>query len=184
MKHQRPNFRSGVTLIEIVVVITIVGILAITVLPSFARTDEARRAAGVAEVQRVLAFARECAMSSGRPVGASVITGDHRIELVTVNAMGQPVPLPNPLGQDSAPIRLRDRFGVSIQDVSIPAPAGAGSSPSAVPAIWFDHRGRPHLRADNGNHVADSTGESEIVFTDQSRVVVTPRTGMIRIERP
>jgi prepilin-type N-terminal cleavage/methylation domain-containing protein len=176
--------RRGVTLIEIVVVITIVGILSITVLPSFARTDEARRASGIAEVQRLLAYARERAIASGRPVGAMIVQDDQRIELVTIDGTGNPVPLADPLGRASVPVRLGDRFGLSIDRVIIPPPSVAGSSRPGMPVIWFDHRGRPHMRSDAGVYIADSSGDSVIEFEGRVRVVVTPRTGMIGVERP
>ena len=183
MMHGRFPIRRGVTLIEILVVITIVGILSITVLPSFGRTDQARRAAGVAEVQRLFAYARDRAIASGQPVGVRLRLDDQQVELVTVDAAGVVSSLFTPLGQATEPVRVRDRFGLSVQDVEVPVASGAGADPDS-PTIWFDHRGRPHVRGPSGGDVVDVSDEARVGFTDQSRVIVTPRTGMVRIERP
>jgi type IV fimbrial biogenesis protein FimT len=76
--HRRPPSDRGVTLIEVMIVVTILGILLATALPSFATLLSNQRAtSAVNDLSHALAVARNEAMKRGRRVYVAPIDGAH-----------------------------------------------------------------------------------------------------------
>ena len=66
-----PNRRAGMTLVELLVVVAIIGLLAVTVLPNVASTTENRRSREAARVTSTF-FAKAQSRAIGRPEWAGV----------------------------------------------------------------------------------------------------------------
>lgn len=170
------------TLLEISAVMVIGALLAASVIPAMARTDDARRGAGVAEAERLLTYARERAIGSGMPVGASVDPGLGTVDLLTIAAGTGPTVLPTPMGESTPAALLTARFGVSIERFEMPLGGGGGGGDNSV--LWFDHAGVPHARNAAGAFVAATVGDAEIVFAHGPRVVVRAVSGLVEVDAP
>lgn len=170
------------TLLEISAVMVIGALLAASVIPAMARTDDARRGAGVAETERLIMYARERAIGSGMPVGASVDPDAGAIELLTITAGASPTVLPTPLGEPTPEALLTARFGVSIERFEMPLGGGGGGGDNSV--LWFDHAGVPHARNAEGAFVAAIEGDAEIVFAHGPRVLVRALSGLVEVDAP
>lgn len=174
------TYRHGMTLLEISAVMVIGALLAASVIPAMSRTDNARRGTGVAEAARVMTYARERAIASGRPVGVRINPDQSSLELLTVIPGQAPAPLASPLGEATPVLLLDVRFGVKISKVDIPA--GVLSADALV--LWFDFAGVPHARTTGGALAGPTVADTHIIFDHGARIVVSAISGLVEAGPP
>jgi Tfp pilus assembly protein FimT len=171
------------TLLEVTAVMVIGAILAASVIPAMARTDAARKNAGVSEVARLFTYARERAIASGMPVGVRVDQDAGSIGLWLIRRGSAPAPLPSPLGEAGVPTLLGSRFGVTIEGAEFPVTVSAAPAADEQ-VLWFDYAGVPHARGIDGILVGPLSGDSEVRFGHGARVVVSSVSGLVEAINP
>jgi hypothetical protein len=170
------------TLLEISAVMVIGALLAASVIPAMSRADDARRGVGVAEVHRLLTYARERAIASGMPVGVRIDPGTGTLELLTIVPGSAPAALATPLGEPTPAVLLEERFRITIGRVDIPLGSGPGAGDP--PVLWFDHAGVPHARDAGGGLIAATVDDSEIGFDHGPRILVSAVSGLVEVITP
>ncbi len=164
--------RRGATLIEVLTVVVIMGILAMSATPALSIASEATQAAAVSETRRLLEYTRAHAIATGVPSGFIVDPSTQQIELVTL-ADGAVVPVMTSLGELRPAVNLADRFsGATITSISGPL---AGSE-----SLWFDFDGLPHRRDRAGRHLGVLDASVVYRFDTGGEVTVAPIGGLIR----
>lgn len=164
---------------EMIAVVTIASLLAATVIPSFGHIRQARRDAGVLEIERTLAYARERAMAAGTPVGVRFDLAAHTLTLLVYTDEGV-ASLGSPLGEPLAPIELLGGFTAQIGRFRIDLTGSTGPGPDEH-TVWFDHRGIPHLRTVSGDFRGELREETTVDVLDAGRVVIHPVSGMVEV---
>ncbi len=182
MPPRATQTRHGMTLLEISAVMVIAALLAATVIPAMGRADEARRGAGVAEIERVVTYARERAFAGGRPVGVAFDADAQTVALLGLDRAGRPEPLVSALGEPTPDLPTLERFGVLMTSVRIPgAPEVGGPAGSTV---WFDHAGTPHRRDTRGDLLGAVTADCRVDFEHGAAVVVRGVSGLVEVLPP
>lgn len=179
-RRPRPS-RPGVTLVEVSAVLVIAAIATATVMPAMARTERARRSAGVAETARLAAYARDRAAASGTPTGLRADANAETLELLVLDDDGLPARLNTPLGQPTPIVDLASVFGLGIDRVQTPV-GGLGTPLPDPPVIWFDHAGLPHARGTNGAFIAAIEPEATIAFESGGSVTVAAYSGLVEFQ--
>lgn len=172
----RRTSARGYTLIELVAVMSIAAILALTAAPVIGSIDRARRATLARELERRLALARAYAISTGNPAGLRVIVSDQTMELLRIANLGaSPSAMPASTGDaaTAASSSIAAQFGpAAVQSVTLPA---GGSTDT----IWFDFTGMPHSRAADGTFVSNWTQDGSIVITGGESLTIRRLTGLV-----
>ncbi|USN98753.1 MAG: prepilin-type N-terminal cleavage/methylation domain-containing protein [Phycisphaeraceae bacterium] len=170
--------RGGYTLIELVIVVVIIGILAVSVIPAFGTVDAARRTAAADEITRLLVLTRAEATATGDAAGVAVSAGESSIVPLRVNEAGTSTePIPGPTGEGRPALLIGAAFpGVLITSVTL------GDGSAADGTIWFGHDGTPRLRDVNLVDVGPATTDSVIEVTGGERVRVRRLSGAIERE--
>lgn len=168
------------TLLEMMVVVVIASVIAVSVIPALSRMDDARRGAAVSEVSRLLEFARARAMASGRPTGVRFSRTGSIVTLHVVETDGSVSEMISPLGTESEPMDLSGKFGAVLERVSVPAPVVSGTV-ADTSTVWFDHTGEPQSRSTSGVLVGDLTSDASIVLEDAGSIVVRARSGLVEV---
>lgn len=180
MAHTNRPSRSGFTLLEVMVVVVIASIIAVSVVPTLARIDDARRVAAANEVTRLLEFARARAMASGRPTGVRFARSESTVTLYTLGTDGSLTVTVGPLGTAIDPVDLEEQFGAVIEGVSVPAPTLSGGA-SDTTTVWFDHSGGPQSRTLSGVLVGDLDTDASVMIEDTGTVIVRARSGLVEV---
>lgn len=170
--HALQHARRGTTLIEVLVVVVIMSVLAITAAPAITTTQDVTRAAAVRELRRLAEYARAHATSSGSPTGIIV---DPSTDQVSLRAFvdGSVIEIVDALGGTIETVDLAEKFG-GADLVSITGPLAGSES------LWFDFDGTPHRRSPSGQHMGVLDAELVFTFADGGTVSVQPVGGMIR----
>lgn len=164
--------RRGTTLIEVLVVVVIMSVLAVSAAPAISTTQDVTRAAAVRELRRLAEYARAHAISSGSPTGVIIDTANDQVSLrAYVN--GSVTEITDGLGSPLEAVDLATVYaGADL--VSVTGPLASGES------LWFDFDGTPHRR----NAIGQDLGilDTTVVFTfaDGGTVTIHPVGGMIR----
>ncbi|CAN0319080.1 unnamed protein product, partial [Ectocarpus fasciculatus] len=82
MNSKPANIHQGFTIIEVLAVITIASLIAVSIVPATARINDARNLAGVYECARMLEYARTTAAASGEAAGIRFDGVTDRISMV------------------------------------------------------------------------------------------------------
>ncbi len=167
-----PVRRRAATLIEVLVVVVIMSVLAVTAAPAISTAQDVTRAAAVREVRRLVEFARAHAIASGSATGVVVNTSNETVTLRMIVA-GAPEPITDGLGGEMQAIDLAGMFGGA--DL-----ASVGGGIAGGESLWFDFDGTPHRRDSLGQFLG--VIESEVVYTfgDGGTVRVSPVGGMVK----
>lgn len=166
------------TLIEVLVVVSITAILAVSVVPAFASMADARRAAAAREIERLLLLARARAMATSTPHALQLNTTSGAFQLVCLNRTTLAVePALDASGSPWPATTLNTAFpGVSVS--SIQSQAAGGSSTS----FWFSFNGTPDLRNLSGERIGSPTTVSQITLTGNLIIQVHPNTGAVMVD--
>ncbi|MEZ5542666.1 MAG: GspH/FimT family pseudopilin [Pseudomonadota bacterium] len=149
----------GVTLVELLVVVAILGIVAVAAIPFLSSVDPQRLEAAARVYAEAIRFARSEALRTGTPYGYSVIPAEQRIRVFRAD-MGTSPPTPVYDVYDPVSKRLYD---VSLQGDSTRGIDALASSPvyratcnSSTDAV-FDASGRPVCRNPYGVFLRQAT---------------------------
>lgn len=167
--------RRGFSLLEMVVVVVVMSVLAVTAAPSIELMFSARRGGAAAEVARTLERARTNAIATGNPSGVAVDLAGSTLTLVelTVGAVG-PTVIDDPLGQPAAPVRVAELFnGVTIDRLT------HGDGTSAGGTLWYGFTGTPETRDGDGGFVAEFTQDAVIELSSGAMVTIRRGSGLV-----
>lgn len=160
------------TLIELMVVVTVTGILAATAIPALTSWSASGEQYAARELKRVLTFARSNAISTSRPTGASFSADGRTVSLVWTPSPG------------ASPTALLDLFGMSASSLSfagnmssVRAVAVLGDGSSGPCTLWFGHDGTP--RSSHLSSAAAWTTDATITLSTRSMITVRRGTGVI-----
>lgn len=170
--------RCAFTLLEVMIVIVIMGILAVSVAPAISSARGAQGAGATREVERVLLLARARAMASSIPYAVSVDTNPSSLRLCWRNP--DTGSLEGAVGSDGVlcPKQpLSARFGsVRITNVQIDGYSGSSG------VVWFAFDGTPELRNASAVRQGPATQDAVITLSDGGKVYVVASTGAVRVE--
>jgi len=154
-------------MLELLVVIVIMGVLAAVVVPGMGAVEDQRRDAGVAEIARVLRYARASAMATGSPTGVRIQTDSGVVvDLVRIDPdSGSLDGVPGPLGED-LPTRYLDH---ELAGVTVLSMQNGDGTTGTDETFWFAYDGTPHTRS--------ATGVFDDNNTDPCLIEVETRTG-------
>lgn len=164
------NSRQGVTLVELVIVITILGVMAWIAFPNFAPFHEIKLDAAARRVAADLRYAQS------RAIGRRIVHGilfEPSAERYTVFAPNAASPLIDPIDR-SGPMRVDFTSGGEFQGVAI-----SSATFGSTTGVTFDFFGVPRDTAG-----VELAAVGRIVLTYQGLVdtiEVTPATGRVSV---
>lgn len=174
----------GYTLLELVVVVSIVAVMAAVALPSMRPAEDQRLDHAVAWIAESVRFARAEAMRTGNPVHLEVNETSGRLR-VTVADLSGPSAAPgaelrDPISKqpyDFVVSDLPDMRGIDITAKSFDYPSGGRTE-----TVVFDARGLPFTKSSD-NFMRLTQGEIQIALGDRERnVYVAPLTGRVTLD--
>ncbi len=160
---------------ELLVVVVIMGIVAVSATPVMSQSIEARQAAARDEVIRLLEYARGRAIATGFPAGVRVDTSDSTIRLLTINDAGAVVDLSDPINGESMIANLPREFAEVLISSYVNGDGGSGTG-----TVWFDYQAEPHTRDDvSGVFDAFFIQNATITLSTGTRVVIHADSGFV-----
>jgi prepilin-type N-terminal cleavage/methylation domain-containing protein len=167
----------GFTLVEIMIVVALMGIIAVSVIPSMNNVQRMREGAARDDVARMLDITRSRAMATGLPTGVRVDVNESTLTLVELTGGTTITQLIDPLTYNERVLRIADLYnGVEIDTLT----NGDGSSGSGY--VWFGYDATPHTRLANGTFDADNDGPVRIELTSGQTIVVHPFSGVVELQ--
>jgi prepilin-type N-terminal cleavage/methylation domain-containing protein len=170
--HARPHAGRAFSLIELVAVIVIVSILAVTAAPVVSSLAGVRRSVAARHLLRDLAFARQYAVATGTGTWV-VIDAPDRWSVLVEDPSSPGRAGAGPMSDSGRPmvveLGVNDYAGVQIDSAVFDAGAEIG----------FDYLGRP-LTGDDEFLVAQGV----VTLTGDRRVLVEPVTGLAWVVLP
>ncbi|MCA9304626.1 MAG: prepilin-type N-terminal cleavage/methylation domain-containing protein [Phycisphaerales bacterium] len=164
----------GFTLVEVMVTVTIMAIIAVSVIPAMDMVAETRKGTARDEVIRMLEYARARAVASGKPCGVLAQTSGSTVSMVQLDADGGIEPMLNPFGLDEEVVSIEEEFsGVSITSVD--------AQTDATGTIWFDYMAQPHARDADGSFGQLNTGDASITLSSGVEIVVRAYSGYVEV---
>ncbi len=158
MPRNRLQTRAAFTLVEVVVVITLLGILAVAARPALSTLDATRAGGATQEVSRRLAMARAAAVGSGTSVGLSLTPATGVLQTVRIPAGGgAPAAQTDPLGQPDPGAALGALFP-SAQITGVTGFTGV----SGAATLWFAFDGTPEVRSSGGVLLGPPTQDARV----------------------
>ena len=169
--------RCAFTLLEVMIVVVVMSILAISVAPALSSAKGAQGLGATKEVERMLLMARAKAMASSVPHAVRFDTTPSSLQLCWRNPdSGAREGAVGSDGMACSPQLLSARFGnIHITNVEID---GYSGSPGYV---WFAFDGLPELRDSSAVRQGTATRDAVITLSDGGKVYVTAGTGSVRV---
>ena len=179
MRRADPTSRgraAGFTLVEVMVVVSIMGIVSLSIVPAIGSMTQARRAAAVHEVTRRFQVARARALATGRPHGIEVLVAAGTLRSVVIESAGGTVEgVRLATGARDAGVKLSVLFsGVSMTGLTNTNTSGGASTT----VIWFAHDGTYQCRTSTGTLVGSAGADAVVTVSGGSTVRVSP-TGLV-----
>ncbi len=178
MLHNRrtqPHASAGFTLVELVAVLTLIGILSVSVIPAIEVIGKAHQAGMTQEIRRQLALVRDRAVATGEPSALNFDLSQQTLSMIRL-VSGQTVatPMPDVTGQLVSPFNLASAFPGASVDAFINGDGASGSS-----AIWFDANGVPQVYLGGGVFSA-CTQNAIVAASGGYTIMVFQQTGGIQ----
>jgi prepilin-type N-terminal cleavage/methylation domain-containing protein len=173
--QNRTSARRAFTLLELVVVISVVGVVSVTVIPAWNSLSGTRQAAAGEELERRLVAARSQAVSEGHPIGLQINPTSDTLRFYTIATTGAvPTVLPGLDGQPDAGVNITAMYpGADILTVT------GGSGAAGTQILWFGYDGSPELRSAAGVLTGSWTGDAVVTLAGGNMVTVRKVTGMV-----
>ncbi len=167
----------GFTLVELMMVVVIMGIIAVSVIPAMGNVRDMRAGAARDDVARMLEITKGNALASGEPVGLRIDVERSELTMIHLSVAGTITPMTDPLtGQDRMVNITQTYSDVSLSGII----NGDGSSGSGM--IWFDYESTPHTRNPSGDFTAINDEPAVITLSSGSTVIVHAHSGLV--EKP
>ncbi|GEM_PF-3144096 len=170
--------RCAFTVIEVLAVITVASLTAATVVPAVAQINRARALAGVYEAARLLELARASGVSSGHPNGVRFDARDGTATLIAYDGSTETEPSFQSITEPT--VALYAAYGTEVTDVRFSEQPGTPANPDRA-ALWFDHRGVPHLRSETDGSWIDLAAPPRIEFASGATITVHTISGLIEV---
>jgi type II secretory pathway pseudopilin PulG len=171
---QRPA-RRAYTLVELLGVLSIAGVVALTAAPAVDRLARARHGALETETRRMLLLARAHAMATGQPTGLTIDPVADKLAIVRIDAPGgAPSALPGPTGAAA------DEFDINarLSGADIIAVTG-GDGAAGAQTLWFGYAGAPERRSPAGARLGDWSQDATIALSGGHTITIRRTTGAI-----
>ncbi len=179
----RSAANRGYTLLELVVVTTILAVLAAVALPGFNPSQDEKLYLAAVRVAEALRYARTEAIRSGEPHGVEVFSNTDQVVASKANMIpATPVPLLtliDPVSKQPLDLNLaQDGTTAGVDVVGQPFSYGAGD----FGIVLFDAQGMPFWKSGGTFYQLDD-GLVQLGLAGQQRSVrVAPVTGRVTIE--
>ena len=168
--------RRGFTLVELMLVIVLMGIIAVSVLPAMGNVQIMREGAARDDLARMLDITRSRALATGTPTGVRIDLNDSTISLVETENGTSITPLIDPLTYNPRMLDIDDTYTrVTIESMT----NGNGDSGSGY--VWFDFDATPHTRSGSGAFESDNQEQVEIELSSGQSVIVHPYSGVVEL---
>ncbi|MFG0274035.1 MAG: Tfp pilus assembly protein FimT/FimU [Phycisphaerales bacterium] len=169
---QRPA-RRAYTLVELLGVLSIAGVVALTAAPAVDRLARARHGALETETRRMLSLARAHAIATGQPTGLTVDPVAETLTLVRISAPGgAPEAFPGPTGADLPAFDVEAR----LPGAEVVAVAG-GDGASGAQTLWFGYAGAPERRNPAGVRLGDWSQDATVTLSGGRTITIRRTTG-------
>ncbi len=166
--------RSGFTLVELMVTVTIMAIIGVSVIPTLGMIDESRKGSARDEVIRMLEYARARAVASGKPCGVMADRQRSTIAMMQIADDGTIEPMLNPFGLDEESVSIVGQYpGVEI--------SGVDARADATGTIWFTYNAQPHSRNANGTFLQINRNNASITLSSGDEIVVYAYSGFVEV---
>jgi prepilin-type N-terminal cleavage/methylation domain-containing protein len=184
MSRQACN--QGISLVELLIVVGILGIAAVVAVPNFSSTDSYRLELAAAEVAEAIRYARSEAIRTGEVTYLDISRVTHQIIIGKADMAASPVAIESvlihPVSKKDYDFNLSELPGASgvkitsTDDVFLYDTVGRRSS------LLFDATGTPKWIA-GGTSYRLSSAEIRLGYADQEKIVrVAPVTGRVTIQ--
>lgn len=174
-RQNTPTSRRAFTLVEVMVTVTIMAIIAVSVIPAMGVVADTREGTARDEVVRMLEYARARAVASGEPCGVIAQTTGSTLAMVQLDADGEIEPMRNPFGLDEEVVSISEiSSGVSI--ISVDAQTDASG------IIWFNYKAQPHAREADGSFGQLNTSDASITLSSGVEIVIHAYSGYVEVE--
>ncbi len=179
-----PIFRcAGYTLVELVIVVTIMAIVAAIAYPNMTSGVDRQQDLAAEQFAAAMRFARSESMRTGQPHGFRFLTNDYRIRVFTVDSAGSPWTwtwdVYNPLDKQLYDYTFpADLAGATPPVVHSPVYRGTCDEPGA---IYFDANGTPRC-LEPENILLDSYRLDIVVGAAVASVNLDGITGRVTVQ--
>jgi prepilin-type N-terminal cleavage/methylation domain-containing protein len=168
------RLRSAFTLVELLVTVTLMAILAVSVIPTLGIIDDIRKGSARDEVIRILEYSRSRAVASGRPCGVLADTFGSTVTMVQIASDGSIEPMLNPFGLDEESASIQVQYpGVTVSQVD--------AQSDATGTIWFTYNAQPHSRNADGTFSQLNTHNASITLSSGDEIRVYAYTGYVEV---
>ncbi|MFG0314097.1 MAG: Tfp pilus assembly protein FimT/FimU [Phycisphaerales bacterium] len=175
MRTSRP-VRAAFTLVELMIVVVLMGIIAVSVIPAIGSVQGMREGAARDEVGRMLEVAKARAIASGVPCGLEIDLNESSLTIVRLSDAGSIEDLSDPLTMRARSVVLPSVFsGVTLSGLT----NGDGVGGSGI--IWFNYEATPHTRTSGGALEATNSSNATIELSSGQQVVVHAYTGVVEL---
>jgi len=173
----------GITLLELVLVVALLGILALVVLPAVQPYDEQKLDVAAQEVAAAVRFARDEAIRTGTRHGVIVNVGSQRLQVFWLDTSALPTRIFDV--RDPLDKKLYDLQFATDPDLSGVKVTGASfyyrGRVNPTDFVGFDKRGTPKFN-DSGTIRLLSNSEIKLGSGDAERIIkVAPVTGRVTV---
>lgn len=173
-RTRTPISRAAFTLVEVMVTVTIMAIIAVSVIPAMDTVADTREGSARDEIIRMLEYARARAIASGQPCGVIAETIGSTITMVQLDDAGEIEPMLNPFGLDEETVEISQAYsGVTISSVD--------AQSDATGTIWFNYKGEPHSRNADGSFSQINISDASITLSSGAEIVINAYSGLVEV---